>query len=309
MRTEHLKYFLSLAETGSITQTGKELYTSHQNISKIMRQLEEDLGTTLFLRTPKGIELTATGKLFLSLAQRTLNDFSKFRTNILALEKRDDIFGKLHIFSSELVNLTILSSILQIFAELYPSLHIHLENKEPREIFQKIALHPALIGVVAVLNNPEFRNLYAPYIQQVQLTPLIQDTYYCIVHKSSPLADYKSISLAEFSTYPFAATNLNEDEESILTKLVTSYGGHVAFSSNNLSAYHSALLSGRYVSITSSLTHQKNLESDSRSNQLLLIPFQENMQLSISLAVHQHAQLDDAGKAFVEFMKSSDVYL
>ena len=99
MRTEHLKYFLSLAKTGSITQTGKELYTSHQNISKIMRQLEDDLGTTLFLRTSKGIELTAIGKLFLSLAQRTLDDFSKFRANIVTLENRENITGKLHIFS------------------------------------------------------------------------------------------------------------------------------------------------------------------------------------------------------------------
>ncbi len=309
MRTEHLKYFLSLAKTGSITQTGKELYTSHQNISKIMRQLEDDLGTTLFLRTSKGIELTAIGKLFLSLAQRTLDDFSKFRANIVTLENRENITGKLHIFSSELVNLTILSSILQIFAELYPSLHIHLDNKEPFEIFQKIALHPNLIGVTAVLNNPEFHNLYAPYIQQINLTPLIQDTYYCVVHKSSPLAGYKSISLTEFSKYPFAATNLNEEGESTLTKLVTQYGGQIAFSSNNLIAYRSALLSGRYVGITSNLTHYKNLESDLQSNQLLLIPFQENMQLSISLAVHQHAELDDASKAFVEFMKSSEVYL
>ncbi len=61
MRTEHLKYFLNLVETGSITQTSKELYTTHQNVSKIIRQLEEDLGTTLFIRTTKGIELTATG--------------------------------------------------------------------------------------------------------------------------------------------------------------------------------------------------------------------------------------------------------
>lgn len=48
---------------------------------------------------------------------------------------------------------------------------------------------------------------------------------------------------------------------------------------------------------------------NARFNQIKLIPFQEDMQFSISLAVHQHAQLDDASKAFVEFMKSSDVYL
>ena len=57
MRTEHLEYFLKLAQTNSITQAAKELYTTHQNVSKIIRQLEEDLGTTLFLRNQKGVEI------------------------------------------------------------------------------------------------------------------------------------------------------------------------------------------------------------------------------------------------------------
>ena len=71
MRTEHLEYFLKLAQTNSITQAAKELYTTHQNVSKIIRQLEEDLGTTLFLRNQKGVALTPTGQLLLPVAQRT----------------------------------------------------------------------------------------------------------------------------------------------------------------------------------------------------------------------------------------------
>ena len=69
MRTEHLEYFLKLAQTNSITQAAKELYTTHQNVSKIIRQLEEDLGTTLFLRNQKGVALTPTGQLLLPVAQ------------------------------------------------------------------------------------------------------------------------------------------------------------------------------------------------------------------------------------------------
>ena len=308
MRTEHLKYFLNLVETGSITQTSKELYTTHQNVSKIIRQLEEDLGTTLFIRTTKGIELTATGKLLFPLAQRTFADFAQLRSNITALEVRPDIAGKLQILGSDLVSFSVLPSLLQIFADLYPSLQIHLENAEVNHILQQIALHPQMIGVVVVLNNPLFLELYQPYMEHIRLSPLFEDTYFCAVNKDAPLADSKSITLNDFAQYPIAIPSINKDNESIFTKLFTKYGGNIAFSSNSSRAYAQALLSGRYVGISSNLAHKKNLEENALYNQVKLIPFQEDMRFSISLAIHIHPQLNEAGKAFVEFMKNNKIY-
>lgn len=43
MRTEHLKYFVALAENHSITKTALEFYTTHQSVSKVIRQLEEEM--------------------------------------------------------------------------------------------------------------------------------------------------------------------------------------------------------------------------------------------------------------------------
>lgn len=309
MRTEHLKYFLNLVETGSITQTSKELYTTHQNVSKIIRQLEEDLGTTLFIRTAKGIELTATGKLLFPLAQRTFADFAQLRSNITALEVRSDIAGNLQILSSDLVSFSVLSSLIQIFADLYPSLQIHLENAEVTHILQQIALHPQMIGVVVVLNNPLFAELYQPYMEHIHLTPLLEDTYYCAVNQDMPLANLKSITLNDFAQQSIATPTMNKNNESILSRLISSHGGKISFSSNSLHAYSQALLSGRCVGISSNLAHKRNLEDNALFTQIKLIPFQEDMRFSISLAVHIHPQLNEAGKAFVDFMKNNKIYL
>lgn len=309
MRTEHLKYFLSLAETHSITQSSKDLYTTHQNVSKMIRQLEDDLGTALFVRSQKGVELTATGKLLLPVAKRAFTDFSHLRADITALEKRTDLNGELHVLGSEIVNYTLLSSLIQIFAELYPALAIRLEGGDPIDILRKIALHPQMLGVVVILNNPEFRSLYEPYIGQVSLTPLAEDQYDCVVSTTSPLAELKSISLAQFVQQPFAVIAGNEDGTSVLTKLVSQRGGSVAFSANNYLSVLPALHSGRYVSISSSRTHQKTVEEDLRNERLRLIPFQEDMRMSVCLATHKHPQLSEAGQAFVHFVQSSHLYM
>lgn len=309
MRTEHLKYFLSLAETHSITQSSKELYTTHQNVSKIMRQLEEDLGTALFIRSAKGVDLTPTGKLLLPVAKRTVAEFAQLRADILVLESRSDLSGELHVLGSEVVNVTMLSSLIQVFAELYPSLLIRLDNDDPINILRKIALHPQMVGMTAVLSNPEFHPLYQPYLEQVQLTKLEEDQFYCTVSQSSPLAEAKFIALEQFVQYPFAVILPSGEGGSVLTRLVTAYGGQVAFATNNYQTYIQAMQSGRYVSISSRRVHQKITDAFLRKEKLRLIPFQEDMRLDISLATHLYPQLSEAGAAFVSFVQSSHLYL
>lgn len=73
MRAEHLKYFVALAENHSITKTSLEFYTSHQSVSKVIRQLEEEMGTALFVRSQKGMTLTPEGEVLLPVA-RARND-------------------------------------------------------------------------------------------------------------------------------------------------------------------------------------------------------------------------------------------
>ena len=304
MRSEHLKFFLNLVQTGSILQSSQELYTTHQNVSKMIRQLENELGTTLFIRSKKGVQLTATGKLLLPVAQQTVALFTELRTNITMLEKEVALTGELHILSSDLVSFTILSSLIHQFSELYPALQIRLENTEPLVILQKIALHPQMVGVVVILNNSKFHSLYKPYLQQIQLTPLLRDNFCCVVGPKSPLYNNRSISLDQFSQHPFATTTSNEEGENILTNLLESYGGTVSFSTNSISSYNNALLTGRYVGISSRTGHRKSIEENIKFNQLHLIPFEEDMSLSICLAINQHAKLNEAQQSFVSFMQS-----
>lgn len=54
MRAEHIKYFLALAENHSITKTAQEFYTTHQSVSKSIRQLEDEMETR-FLNVVKKV--------------------------------------------------------------------------------------------------------------------------------------------------------------------------------------------------------------------------------------------------------------
>ena len=73
MELRHLRYFVAVAEEGSLTvAAGKRLHTAQPSLSRQIRDLEREVGVQLLTRTPQGTELTAAGRAFLDHARLSL---------------------------------------------------------------------------------------------------------------------------------------------------------------------------------------------------------------------------------------------
>jgi LysR family hca operon transcriptional activator len=73
MELRHLRYFVAVAEEGSLTVAAqKRLHTAQPSLSRQIRDLELELGVQLLIRGPRGIELTAAGRVFLDHARVAL---------------------------------------------------------------------------------------------------------------------------------------------------------------------------------------------------------------------------------------------
>ena len=73
MELRHLRYFVAVAEEGSLTVAAqKRLHTAQPSLSRQIRDLERELGVQLLIRGPRGIELTAAGRVFLDHARVAL---------------------------------------------------------------------------------------------------------------------------------------------------------------------------------------------------------------------------------------------
>ncbi|MFM0204037.1 LysR substrate-binding domain-containing protein [Paraburkholderia fungorum] len=74
MELRHLRYFIAVAETGSLTVAAeRRLHTSQPSLSRQIRDLEEEVGAELFSRSARGVELTVAGKAFLDHARLALS--------------------------------------------------------------------------------------------------------------------------------------------------------------------------------------------------------------------------------------------
>ena len=76
----HLKYAVVVAEMGSVTKAAKRLHNSQPNLSRAIRELEGDLGVTIFRRTSHGLIPTPDGETFLEYARAILEQIEGIET-------------------------------------------------------------------------------------------------------------------------------------------------------------------------------------------------------------------------------------
>ncbi len=124
MELYHLKTFSMVAEEGHLTRAAERLYTSQPAISAHIKALEEELGVTLFLRTPKGMQLTAEGEQLLPKAQQALEAAGEFVEHAQGL--RDELVGALSIgLNTDAVFLQ-LPGLLERMQAKHPKLELQL---------------------------------------------------------------------------------------------------------------------------------------------------------------------------------------
>ena len=91
---KQLKYFIVCAETGSISEAAKLLYTTQPSVSKAIKALEEEMGIVLFERMPRGIALTAkrqTSKGMRRAAKKSCQEL--FEDSITLTRKSHNLHG------------------------------------------------------------------------------------------------------------------------------------------------------------------------------------------------------------------------
>ena len=82
MELRHLRYFVAVAEELNFTRAAKRLGINQPPLSLQIRQLEKEMGTPLFHRRARGIELTGAGKLLLEEARIILKQVERAKTGV-----------------------------------------------------------------------------------------------------------------------------------------------------------------------------------------------------------------------------------
>jgi DNA-binding transcriptional LysR family regulator len=82
MRLQHLHLLLALAQTGSLRASAQAMNVTQPALTKALRQLEEEFGTALVVRTPKGVRLAPAGELLAARAATVVREIERAREEV-----------------------------------------------------------------------------------------------------------------------------------------------------------------------------------------------------------------------------------
>src|SRR5256885_1798288 len=95
MELRHLRYFLAVGEALSFTKAAARLRVAQPALSRQVQDLEDEIGVDLLRRSPRGVTLTAEGKLFLDEARELLKRADESVEKVRALARGES--GELHV--------------------------------------------------------------------------------------------------------------------------------------------------------------------------------------------------------------------
>lgn len=141
------KIFYEVAKAGNISKAAKELYISQPAISKSISKLEDSLGTTLFNRNSRGVQLTAEGQL---LFEHTAAAFDALTLGEQELKRIKNFnMGHIRIGVSNTLCRFIMVSYLKGFIEQYPHIKITIESQSTTHTLDMLDQQRIDIGLVA----------------------------------------------------------------------------------------------------------------------------------------------------------------
>jgi len=131
MNSDDLRVFEAVARLGGMNRAAAELHTVQSNVTARIRQLEQDLGETLFERHSRGVSLTAAGKRLLPYAERAATLLGEARR---AVAEDGEPKGALTIGSLETTAALRLSPLLLDFARAHPKVDLVLRTGTSAEL-------------------------------------------------------------------------------------------------------------------------------------------------------------------------------
>lgn len=144
---EYYKIFYYVGKLGQITLAAKELSISQPAVSQAMKQLETQLNTRLFIRTPKGIQLTGEGELLLDYVARGYEIIQTGEKQLMQMLNLTA--GEIRIGASDMTLQFYLLPFLERFHEHHPGIKVSVTNAPTPETIKYIENGQIDFGVVS----------------------------------------------------------------------------------------------------------------------------------------------------------------
>ena len=201
MTLQQLRYVTTIANIGSISEAAKRLFVSQPSLTKAIKELEKEMGITIFDRTNKGITVSKEGERFLGYARQVLE-----QATLLEEQYKSNKGGKKQFsISTQHYSFAVNAFIDLINQSDVDSYDFSLRETQTYEIIDDVAHMKSEIGLLYYndFNRPVLEKLI--HTNELTFTELFTASPHIFIGKQHPLATKKMVSMNELEPYPYVS--------------------------------------------------------------------------------------------------------
>ncbi len=197
MNILHMKYAVEVARLGSLNKAAETLMIAQPNISRSIKELEADLGITIFQRSAKGMVLTPDGEEFIDYARDILHRIDKIEQSY-----RDGSHKK-RKFSVSVPRACYISSAMAEFSKNIGDVPVEIYYKETnsKKTIKKLLENEYKLGIIRYSDS--YDKYYKSMLEEKGLSyELVAEfSYVLLMSRDNPLASKETITYEDLSDY------------------------------------------------------------------------------------------------------------
>ena len=295
MTLQQLKYVVTVANEGTMSEAAKKLYISQPSLSGTIKELEKELDMQLFVRSNRGIDVTSYGEEFLGYARQLLQQYRLLEDRFINAEEHKVKFS---------VAMQHYTFAVQAFVNTAKQFDMGkyefaLHETTTKDVINRVSRLNSQVGVLYVneFNGKVMEKLFRE--EDVEFVPLFECPIYVYLSADHPLAKNDVITFEELSSYPCLAFDQGENNSFYFSEEVLSaYDYKQKIHVNDRATMLNMMVGFHGYTLCSGIICE-----DLNGSSYTAIPFDCKDKMTIGYIKKKNMSLDRLGITYVEELK------
>ena len=300
MTLTQLSYLITIAETKSLNKAAEQLYVSQPSLTNAIKELEKELGITLFYRSGRGVTLTNDGTEFLLYAKQIYGQYES------VLEK----YGKGGSYKKKFgVSTQHYSFAVKAFVDMAKEFDMSkyefaLRETRTMEVISDVNTMKSEIGILYLsdFNRKAIEKLLKSY--DLEFHHLVDCQAYVYIWKDHPLAKEASISFAQLNGYPCLSFEQGDNSSFYFAEEILSTNEY----SQVIKANDRATMLNLMVGLNGYTLCSGIICEELNGNDFVAVPFRDDAQnpnsvMEIGYIVKKNTVRSKMGELYIEKLK------
>ena len=291
MTLQQLKYIVTIADCGSINEAAKRLFISQPSLSGSVKELEDEIGFEMFIRSNRGIVISPKGDEFLNYARQVLDQYTLLQDRFINKKMR-------HKFSVSTQHYSFaVKSFVEVVNEFgMDNYEFAIHETRTEEVIENVRFFKSEVGVLYEndFNRKVLEKLF--HENGLEFTPLFQCDTFVYLWGGHPLADKDEISIEELEDYPCLSFDQGSHGSLFLAEeQLSTYEYKQLIRANDRATMLNLMIGLNGFTLCSGI-----ISEDLNGDAYKAVPLKESEKMTIGYIKRKGVSLSKMGKLYVE---------